>query len=101
MDQKEIKLVAWVWLSLIVAGEGRAVGEAEIIEAGDYINHAVLTSAEVQNGLARLIELGFVEKTAKGHVLSAHGQAVYADLSKKKKDFYALMVLMENYLNRA
>lgn len=98
MDQAGIKVLAWVWLALIVAGGGKPVKQAEIIEAGDYINHAVLNMSEIKNSLSRLIELNLIQKTANGHGLSAHGQAVYAKLSRKNKDFYVLMGLIEQYL---
>jgi len=51
---------AWLLHAVCAAGGGRATTLASVVAAGDYINHAVLTAAEIRGGVARLVAAGHV-----------------------------------------
>jgi hypothetical protein len=54
---------SWLLLSIWYASDyGRRVSTlTDVIAAGDFINHAIFTPGELQNGLARLTSAGYVE----------------------------------------
>lgn len=43
-------------------GDGASL--RDIIAVGDYINHAIMTLQELQGGLARLVQVGYVREVA-------------------------------------
>jgi hypothetical protein len=45
---------AWLLLALLLSSADGAVGRGGLIEAGDYINHAVFTEEELSGGIRRL-----------------------------------------------
>jgi hypothetical protein len=51
---------SWLLLSIWYASDHgrRGAPLADVIAAGDFINHAIFTPGELQNGLARLTAMG-------------------------------------------
>ncbi|MCI0441453.1 MAG: hypothetical protein L0177_20310 [Chloroflexi bacterium] len=54
---------AWLLLSVIYAGRAGEATLDRIIEAGDFINHAIFTHEELRTSLAKLGDGGLVEMT--------------------------------------
>lgn len=62
---------AWLLCSIgLVCWKGRSARIEDILEAGDAVNHAILTHGELDGGLARLIRAGHVVATPAGFALS-------------------------------
>src|SRR5262249_12990301 len=59
---------AWVLLALLYAQ--KPAPRERIRAAGDYINHAVMTDAELDGGLARLAAAGLVNNSPTGWVVT-------------------------------
>jgi hypothetical protein len=55
---------AWLLLAIIYANKQGAATLDKIIAAGDAINVAIFTAAELESGLARLARSGFIEENA-------------------------------------
>ena len=51
-----------VWLLLSVQHSKGAATKDKIIEAGDYINHAIFTEEEFNGGIKRLIENNYLSE---------------------------------------
>ena len=54
---------AWLLCAIFLASKKQAASLTEIIAAGDTINHAIFTQDELEGGLGRLIQGGYVEAT--------------------------------------
>jgi hypothetical protein len=89
---------AWLLHAVCAAGGGRATTLASVVAAGDYINHAVLTAAEIRGGVARLVAAGHVvvEKAK----LRPRGAALklWRDLTKKRRRIDTLQTAFEKLL---
>jgi len=67
MDNKQPQFLAtdaWVLTSIYSAALGGEPTLARVIGTGDFINHAIFTLHELNGGLLRLHEAGFIR--AKG-----------------------------------
>lgn len=53
---------AWLLLAIIYASRHEPATLAKVIAAGDAINHAIFTPAELDQGLARLSRGGYVDE---------------------------------------
>lgn len=53
---------AWLLLSIIHASKQGVATLDKIIAAGDAINHAIFTPAELESGFARLTSGGYIEE---------------------------------------
>jgi hypothetical protein len=61
---------AWLLLSLIYSGE--PADRQRLRSIGDFINHAIFTDEELDGGLARLQQAGYV--SVHGHKYSASAE---------------------------
>ena len=52
---------AWLLLAIVYACRGGDANLSRVIAAGDALNHAIFTPAEVESGLARLVAGGYIE----------------------------------------
>ena len=65
MSRKQIQFVAsdaWLLLAIILAAGDDVAELAEIVAAGDGINHAIFTEDEMESGLYRLSNGGYIEE---------------------------------------
>jgi hypothetical protein len=51
---------AWLLHAIVVAGGGAAARLYDVIRAGDMINHAIFTVAELDGGATRLLAAGLI-----------------------------------------
>lgn len=54
---------AWLLLAIILAAGNDVASLAEIVAAGDGINHAIFTEDEMESGLYRLSAGGYIEES--------------------------------------
>jgi hypothetical protein len=74
---------AWVLLAVIAAPKpADCVG---IMAAGDYLNHAVMTDAELEGGLQRLAAAAYVDAGPTGFVLGPAGNDFLTRLTQTKR----------------
>jgi hypothetical protein len=67
---------AWLLHAVAVADRGDGADLADVIAAGDGINHALFTDGELHNGLRRLLDAALLERREQRLVLA--GPAVDA-----------------------
>lgn len=68
---------AWVLTAAVYTGEPKT--RAALVAAGDYVNHAVLTKAELDGGLRRLVAAGYLVRVRRGvYALAPAGAALAA-----------------------
>ena len=68
-----------------------------VIGAGDMINHAILTAAELRRGFAKLVAVGHVEERAERFFLT--GEAVVAcEKALKRSSLVKSMECLERFL---
>jgi hypothetical protein len=60
---------AWLLLAIVYASRDEPATLEQIIDAGDAINHASFTQAELEGGLARLVAGGYIAKKGGSHSL--------------------------------
>ncbi|MGL5831494.1 MAG: hypothetical protein ACRCZE_05110 [Candidatus Altimarinota bacterium] len=77
MEINNIKLGAWLLVSCIFSSENRQTDLVKIVEAGDYLNHAIFSEEELNLGLE------FLEKN---NLLTREGGQV--TLRQLAIDFY-------------
>ena len=76
---------AWILLAIIYASRSRkAAPLSNIIASGDYINHAILTRGELETGLARLINAGYVVQNELGFVPTKTVASFWASSASKE-----------------
>ena len=68
---------AWVLAAIVgAAGGDGPCSLGEVVAAGDGINHAVLTGAEIEQGVRRLLGAGLISTQARRFDLTASGRAL-------------------------
>ena len=87
-DSKVLKFAwsdAWVLLSVIYgAREAGHVDCTKIIAVADAVNHAILTHGELDDGLARLIDAGYVVREQNEFHASHAAVEAYNDAAASK-----------------
>ena len=78
---------AWLLLSIIYANHQGDVTLDKIIAAGDAINHAIFTPEELESGLARLTESGFIEGNG-GRFFLAKDAQLPAKLARTRRSMH-------------
>jgi len=73
---------AWLLLSLIYAPE--ACNHHQLRAVGDYINHAIFTDEEIDGGLARLVQAGYVTEVSDRYFPTEHVRDWYASITEGK-----------------
>jgi hypothetical protein len=90
---------AWILLSIIYKSpknEGATL--CGIVEVGDGINHAIFTHGELDLGLARLIEAGFVIRSHDKFQVSQIVVAAYGKIAQKNLSSINQMHELEHFL---
>jgi hypothetical protein len=54
--------VSDIWLLLAVQYSSGTGTKEKIVEAGDFINHAIFTDEEFNGGIKRLLETGYIKE---------------------------------------
>lgn len=90
--------IAWVWVSLAFASDGRPVEKQAIFEAADWINRAVLSDDEFSFSIKRLEKRGLVVQVGDRFSLTDRGWSTFERLRKKSSRALRLMELFEKQL---
>jgi hypothetical protein len=72
----------------------------DIIGAGDYIEHAIMTKDELFGGLKRLHKAGLLIQKGDRYKLAPRVAAAYRRILKKTRRRYLLRSLIRSYLER-
>lgn len=92
---------AWVLTSIYGASLGGNPTLARIIGTGDFINHAIFTLHELNGGLRRLQEAGYIEVEDSVYPLTEKGKEITEIDKKAKKGFYYHMETVRKRLRAA
>ena len=93
MEKSDIQFTwsdAWLLFSIVLAAGDGAATLTNTIAAGDWVNHAIFTTRELQGGLARLLAGGFISENEVGFLPSeaarkrGHRIGYYEKLLKTK-----------------
>ena len=87
---------AWVLLALLLAGKDAP--REKIVEAGDYVNHAIFTDEELDGGLARLERIGCIIRSEAGHSVSDEVQQWYEADGPKRRNVFQDLERVEDFL---
>ena len=68
---------AWLLHAVAVADRGDGADLADVIAAGDGINHALFTDGELHNGVRRLMDAGLLERREHRLVLAGPAADVW------------------------
>lgn len=86
---------AWLLLSIIYANKNGSTALSDIIAYGDYINHAIFTTEELEGGLFRLISSGYIIEDGDGYRATDKIMEPYKKLSTiGNKSIYKNLVLI-------
>ncbi|MBN2084703.1 MAG: hypothetical protein JW748_05720 [Anaerolineales bacterium] len=89
---------AWL-LCAIVIGSGRhGASLRDILAAGDYINHAILSGPQIRRGLAKLTHAGFVREAAGRFLVSGKAKSFWKRLPQKRKPVLRYLYDWEKFL---
>lgn len=75
---------AWVLTSIYGAALGGEATLARVIGTGDFINHAIFTLHELNGGLRRLEEAGYITVEGEEYLLTETGKEI-TEIDKKAK----------------
>jgi hypothetical protein len=89
---------AWLLCSIAIGGGRRGASLRDIVAAGDYINHAILTGPQIRRGLAKLITAGFIRETAGRFKVAGEASAFWKKLQQKRKPVLRQLDEWETFL---
>lgn len=75
------------------------VSLTDIIVVADWINHAILTHSELNEGILRLMEAGYVNKIDKEFSLTELVIPLYSKFAKSKRGIFEKVSQIEKYIN--
>ena len=91
---------AWILLSIIYGcANKKAIDLATIIEISDFIQHSILTLEELDEGLNRLINKGYVIKHENYYSISEEILSYYKRNTKPQKRVLKELENIEKFLN--
>jgi hypothetical protein len=82
---------AWLLHAILNASRDEAAERSKIVAVADYYNHAVLTSEELEGGLKRLIETGWVSREGCTFYGTQKALQVYEAIEHRKLTCYEEM----------
>ena len=88
----------WLFVSIGLAEANLPADLANVLFAGDAINKAVFTSSELRRGLSKLTQAGFVVHSEGVFSLTKEGRAIFANASKRRRDWMTLRKNLEKQL---
>ena len=89
---------AWLLLSIIYASKQKAASLAEIIACGDFANHTIFTWEELQGGIFRLINFGYVIEQGDKYKVSCNITNAYNKFAKKNKSVFKQLTFIRQEL---
>jgi hypothetical protein len=90
---------AWV-LTAACIRETNPVSLVDLIEAGDYINHAILLDEEINGALSRLAAAGLVQVEGYDIVITDQGQRLYEEATSSRLSVIEMTDAVSRALNR-
>ena len=89
---------AWLLHAVCTAGGGNATKLSSVVAAADYINHAIMTTAEIRGGVVRLVAAGHL--VVQSAAVRPHGAALklWRDLTTKRRAVHTLQRAFEKLL---
>lgn len=88
MSADEKLVTAWVLLALVYGGGRERASIDSIISAGDYLNHAILSYEEINEGLAYLLRRGMIARVGKEYQLEGEIANRYDQLKSRRVSLY-------------
>ena len=102
MDKKQPVFVwsdAWVLAAVAVGGGLKGCGLKDILAAGELINRAMLTPAEIRNALGKLIHAGHVTRRAQdSFVIGGDARVAVEKILKDSAASFSVMQFFEDFL---
>ena len=85
-DAKLLHSDSWLLISVIYASQEKPTAAlTDIIAAADYINHAIITRGELETGFARLVNAGYIKRTADGFSTSDAVKSFWQTTASKQR----------------
>lgn len=69
---------AWLLQAIIIADRGNGASYLDVVSTADSLNHDLLSTNEMESGLARLAEAGFVDATNDRFFATGNARKIYA-----------------------
>jgi hypothetical protein len=88
---------AWIFISLNPSETGTTL--ESLIATADWINHAILTQAEIEGAVNRLTQAGLLHVEADKFLLTERGHEIHRSVLEKKGSMLTLWPKMEKHLN--
>jgi hypothetical protein len=104
MSREQFQLVAsdaWLLLAIILAAGNDVANLDEIVAAGDGINHAIFTEDEIESGLYRLTNGGYIEEVNGSFKPSSATVDKYRVIDAKAKAPLRQMELISDFIGAA
>lgn len=77
----------WILVSVAAAAPDGPADLSHVIAAGDMINHALLSPAELRRGFSKLTKSGYVAASSGAYSLTASGRALVDEASRKRRSW--------------
>ena len=90
---------AWLLLSILIAPTVGPADLRSIIAAGDYIDHSIFRSEELESGLYRLTHGGHVEEVEGGFVPTQATRDAYRRIAGETRALRRQFGALESYLD--
>jgi hypothetical protein len=90
---------AWVLAAVAVGGGLKGCGLKEIIAAGELINRAILSAAEIRGALGKLIYKGHVGRADDDHfIIGGEARTAVERMLKESSASFSVMQFFEEFL---
>ena len=89
---------AWLLCAIAVGSGRQGASLRDILAAGDYINHAILTGPQIRCGLAKLTYTGFVREAAGRFQVSGKAKTFWKQMQQKRKPVLRYLDDWEKFL---
>jgi hypothetical protein len=84
------------WLMLSISETGGSL--RDIVSVGDYINHSIFNPEEIEEGLKKLLAIGYVNIRGKKISSSAKFRKAWDSIKKKPKGMIQQLYLLQEHL---
>lgn len=91
---------AWLLLAVVMASNDKQASLQQIMDTGDYINHAVFSEEELESGLLRLEQAGLLTRNGERVLVNQSAFDLQMEASKKAKDLFKIMDNLELLLTK-
>jgi hypothetical protein len=90
---------AWVLASVAVGGGLKGCELKDIIAAGDLLNRAILSPAELRGALVKLIRAGHVKRSGEAYVIAGEARYAVEQLPRRPSATFNVMHFFEELLD--